>query len=202
METGITLFVSLIQNLPAIIVELLKAVPQIISSLVQAFTQSIPRIVEVGANLVRGLWQGIQSLAGWLWDKVSGWISSIWDGICDFFGIASPSKEMDWVGQMLVEGLSGSLDKNGKRAVRSAEQIAKDINGVMQNLSADMTTGIPGRIDINAAVRDFSATAPADHRQAFNVTIPLTIDGSTLARILAEIQWTQNAVYVRNLGMA
>ena len=37
---------------------------------------------------------------------------------------------------------------------------------------------------------------------AFNVTIPLTIDGTVLARILAEIQWTQNAVYVRNLGMA
>lgn len=39
-------------------------------------------------------------------------------------------------------------------------------------------------------------------RQAFNVTIPLTIDGTTLARILAEIQWTQNAAFVRNLGMA
>ena len=201
VETGITLFVSLIQNLPAIIVELLKAVPQIISSLVQAFTQSIPRIVEVGANLVRGLWQGIQSLAGWLWDKVSGWISSIWDGICDFFGIASPSKEMDWVGQMLVEGLSGSLDKNGKQAVRSAEQIAKDINGVMQNISTDMMTGIPSSIDIHTALTGLDGFRQTQKSQAFNVTIPLTIDGSTLARILAEIQWTQNAVYLRNLGV-
>ena len=201
METGITLFVSLIQNLPAIIVELLKAVPQIISSLVQAFTQSIPRIVEVGANLVRGLWQGIQSLAGWLWDKVSGWISSIWDGICDFFGIASPSKEMDWVGQMLVEGLSGSLDKNGKQAVRSAEQIAKDINGAMQNISTDMMTGIPSSIDIHTALTGLDGFRQTQKSQAFNVTIPLTIDGSTLARILAEIQWTQNAVYLRNLGV-
>ena len=201
VETGFTLFVSLIQNLPAIIVELLKAVPQIISSLVQAFTQSIPRIVEVGANLVRGLWQGIQSLAGWLWDKVSGWISSIWDGICDFFGIASPSKEMDWVGQMLVEGLSGSLDKNGKQAVRSAEQIAKDINGVMQNISTDMMTGIPSSIDIHTALTGLDGFRQTQKSQAFNVTIPLTIDGSTLARILAEIQWTQNAVYLRNLGV-
>ena len=69
---------------------------------------------------MRGLWEGIQSLASWLWDKVSGWISSIWDGICDFFGIHSPSKEMGWIGEMLVEGLAGSLDKNGKTAVRSA----------------------------------------------------------------------------------
>ena len=202
VETGMTLFVSLIQNLPAIIVELVKAVPQIISSLVQAFTQSIPRIVEVGANLVRGLWQGIQSLAGWLWDKVSGWISSIWDGICDFFGIASPSKEMGWVGQMLVEGLAGSLDSNGKRAVQSARRLANDVSGVMRNLSADMAAAIPSHIDVNTSVRSLSAPTPASHGQAFNVTIPLTIDGTVLARILAEIQWTQNAVYVRNLGMA
>ena len=202
VEAGMTLFVSLIQNLPAIIVELVKAVPQIISSLVQAFTQSIPRIVEVGANLVRGLWQGIQSLAGWLWDKVSGWISSIWDGICDFFGIASPSKEMGWVGQMLVEGLAGSLDSNGKRAVQSARRLANDVSGVMRNLSADMAAAIPSHIDVNTSVRSLSAPTPASHGQAFNVTIPLTIDGTVLARILAEIQWTQNAVYVRNLGMA
>ena len=202
VETGMTLFVSLIQNLPAIIVELVKAVPQIISSLVQAFTQSIPRIVEVGANLVRGLWQGIQSLAGWLWDKVSGWISSIWDGICDFFGIASPSKEMGWVGQMLVEGLAGFLDSNGKRAVQSARRLANDVSGVMRNLSADMAAAIPSHIDVNTSVRSLSAPTPASHGQAFNVTIPLTIDGTVLARILAEIQWTQNVVYVRNLGMA
>ena len=41
---------------------------------------------------------------------------------------------------------------------------------------------------------------PGGSGHAFNVTIPLTIDGTTLARILAEIQWSQNAVYVRNLG--
>ena len=108
VEAGVTLFISLIENLPTIILEIVKAVPQIIAGIVTAFTESIPKIVEVGANLVRGLWEGIQSLASWLWDKVSGWISSIWDGICNFFGIASPSKEMGWVGEMLVEGLAGS----------------------------------------------------------------------------------------------
>lgn len=202
VEIGFALFVSLIQNLPAIIVELLKAVPQIISSLVQAFTQSIPRIVEVGANLVRGLWQGIQSLAGWLWDKVSGWISSIWDGICDFFGIHSPSDEMAWVGEMLVKGLANSLDTNGKSAVKSAERMANDINTVMRGLTADMTAAIPSSIDINSTLIGTESISQTQRSQAFNVTIPLTIDGSTLARIIAEIQWSQNEAYVRNLGTA
>ena len=158
--------------------------------------------MEVGANLVRGLWEGIQSLASWLWDKVSGWISSIWDGICDFFGIASPSKEMGWVGEMLVEGLAGSLDKNGKTAVRSAEHLADGISSVMQDMTADMQTAIPSHINMDTTLSGLSDVGRTFSGQAFNVTIPLTIDGTTLARILAEIQWTQNAAYVRNLGMA
>ena len=202
IEAGVTLFISLIENLPAIIVEIVKAVPQIIAGLVQAFTESIPKIVEVGANLVRGLWDGIQQLAGWLWDKVSGWISSIWDGICDFFGIASPSKEMGWVGEMLVRGLAGAIDANGQEAVRSAEHMADDINGVMRGLSADMTSSIPSKIDLSATMRGVgAAVVPEARSRTLDVTIPLTMDGVTLARVLSQIQWSQNAVYVRNLGI-
>ena len=91
VQAGVELFISLIANLPTIIVEIVKAVPQILAGLVSAFGKGVSQLAEVGGNLVRGLWQGIQSLASWLWNKVSGWISSIWDGICDFFGIASPS---------------------------------------------------------------------------------------------------------------
>ena len=32
------------------------------------------------------------------------------------------------------------------------------------------------------------------------LTIPLTLDGATLTRIISQIQWSQNAVTVRNLG--
>ena len=63
-----------------------------------------------------------------------------------------------------------------------------------------MQTAIPGNIDIHSTVNGLDSVRQSQLAQAFNVTIPLTIDGTTLARILAEIQWTQNAVYVRNLG--
>ena len=110
VEAGVTLFVALIQNLPTIIVEIVKAVPQILSGLVSAFSNGISQMKNVGTNLVKGLWEGIQSLASWLWDKVSGWISGIWDGICDFFGIHSPSTEMAWLGEMMVKGLGEGFD--------------------------------------------------------------------------------------------
>ena len=150
IQAGVQLFVSLIQNLPTIIVEIVKAVPQIIAGIVNAFTSSIGQIVNVGKNIVQGLWSGIQSLAGWIWDKVSGWISSIWDGICSFFGINSPSKEMAWVGEMLVQGLAGSIQDNGKQAVSAAEKMSSDIDGVMNKLAEDMQTAIPTDYQLNA----------------------------------------------------
>ena len=152
VQAGVELFISLIANLPTIIVEIVKAVPQILAGLVSAFGKGVSQLAEVGGNLVRGLWQGIQSLASWLWNKVSGWISSIWDGICDFFGIASPSKEMGWVGEMLVEGLAGAINANGKDAVAAAEGMSSEINDVMHSLADDMTTALPTDFTVNGTV--------------------------------------------------
>lgn len=159
IQAGVELLVSLIANLPTIIAEIVKAIPQIITGIVSALGQGVSQIAEVGANLVRGLWQGIQSLAGWIWDKVSGWISGIWDGILGFFGINSPSKEMAWVGEMLVEGLAGSIEDNGGQAVKAAEGMSKDINGVMQDLAKDMTTALPTDFSVKGSVESAVSSA-------------------------------------------
>lgn len=164
VQAGVQLLISLIKNLPTIIVEIVKAVPQIISGLVSAFGKGVSQLADVGANLVRGLWQGIQSLASWLWNKVSGWISSIWDGICDFFGIASPSKEMGWVGEMLVEGLARAINANGKDAVEAAESMADDINSVMNGLATDMETSISTDLSLDAGAANALTESSADSR--------------------------------------
>lgn len=152
VQAGISLLTSLIKNLPTIIATIVKAVPQIITGLVNALSKGVSQMAQVGGNLVKGLWQGIQSLASWLWNKVSGWISSIWDGICDFFGIHSPSDEMAWIGEMLVEGLAGAINTSGKDAVAAAENMSADINDVMQSLAEDMTTALPTDFEVNATV--------------------------------------------------
>jgi phage-related protein len=152
VQAGISLLTSLIKNLPTIIATIVKAVPQIITGIVNALSKGVSQMAQVGVNLVKGLWQGIQSLASWLWNKVSGWISSIWDGICDFFGIHSPSDEMAWIGVMLVEGLAGAINTSGKDAVAAAEGMSQDINDVMQNLADDMTTALPTDFSVNGTV--------------------------------------------------
>ena len=159
VQAGIDLLTSLIKNLPTIIVEIVKAVPQIVAGIVKAFGSLMGEIVNIGGNIVKGLWQGIQQLASWLWDKVSGWISSIWDGICDFFGIHSPSDEMAWVGEMLVKGLSGSIDANGGEAVKAAEAMSEDINDVMHGLAKDMETALPTDFNVDGSINGAMATA-------------------------------------------
>ena len=171
---GVQLFVALIENLPTIIVEIVKAVPQIIAGIVKAFGSLMYKIVEIGGNIVKGLWSGITQLASWLWDKVSGWISSIWDGICDFFGIHSPSKEMAWVGEMLVKGLAGSVDDNGDEAVKAAEGMAEDINGVMGDLAHDMQTALPTDFDVNGSIRSAVDGVVGKAASAFTIALNIT----------------------------
>ena len=178
---GVELFVALIENLPTIIVEIVKAVPQIIAGIVSAFGSLMYKIVEIGGNIVKGLWQGIQQLASWLWDKVSGWISSIWDGICDFFGIHSPSDEMAWVGEMLVKGLAGSIDQNGGEAVKAAEAMSADINDVMHGLAADMSTALPTSFSVDGSVTANGANgvSAAAGQTVINI-YPQTLDEATI----------------------
>lgn len=102
-------------------------------------------MISAGASLVSGLWQGIQSLAGWLWNKVSGWVSSIWDGILGFFGIHSPSKQMAWVGDMLVAGLAGAITSEGYKAADAATDMAADTLSAMDELSRGVN--VPVSID-------------------------------------------------------
>lgn len=193
---GVQLFVALIENLPTIIVEIVKAVPQIIAGIVKAFGSLMYKIVEIGGNIVKGLWSGITQLASWLWDKVSGWISSIWDGICDFFGIHSPSKEMAWVGEMLVKGLAGSIDDNGDEAVKAAEGMAEDINGVVGDLAHDMQMALPTDFDVNGSIRSAVDGVVGKAASAFTIALNITnfnnYSSEDIRQLTSEVMETAN----------
>lgn len=134
IQAGVKLFVALIKNLPLIIKEIVKAIPQIISGIVRAVGEGVSSMVEAGKQLLHGLWEGIKGAAGWLWDKVSGFLGDIWDGILGFFGIASPSKEMAWVGEMISKGLAGGIEESAKQALDAASDLSE---GLMNTLSGD-----------------------------------------------------------------
>lgn len=152
---GVKLLVSLIKNLPQIIVSIVKAVPQIIAAIVKGFASGAAQMASIGLNLIKGIWNGIGDAASWLWGKVSGFCSNLMSKIKGFFGIHSPSTEMAWVGEMLVEGLAGSIEDSGGEAVKAAEGLSEGISDVMNGLAEDMKTSIPTdfHLDADASVR-------------------------------------------------
>ncbi len=198
---GVQLFVSLIENLPTIIVEIVKAVPQIIAGIVKAFGSLMGKIVEIGGNIVKGLWEGIQGLASWLWNKVSGWISGIWNGICDFFGIHSPSQEMAWVGEMLVKGLSGSIEDNGDEAVKAAENMASDINGVMGDLAHEMETALPTEFDVTGNLKSAAQGISGSGFQGFTIALNIATfnnySSADIRQLTNEVMETANQFAMR-----
>lgn len=124
------------------------------------------------------MWDGITQLADWLWNKVSGWISDIWDGICDFFGIHSPSREMAWVGEMLVKGLAGSIDDNGGQAVSAAEEMAGGVLDAFNDLSAGLddafSNGYGISVDTSSAVSNAEKMAEDINGVFRNLSADLT----------------------------
>ncbi len=190
---------SLIANLPQIIMELVKAMPQIISSLVSALAKGIGNFVEIGANLVRGLWEGIQSLASWIWDKVSGWAKNLWKGIKNFFGIHSPSTKMAFIGDMLMEGLAEGIDETAGEVIDSASAMTKDLNSVFDELNADMS-GVPTDFNVTS-VKSGIRSGASD--AVGGVTIQLNIDSfnnyssEDIASLTNEIMETANSFIKR-----
>lgn len=118
---------GLLQALPSI----LTAGFQLVAALLGEIGKGFFELLGAGANLVAGLWEGISGAATWLWEKISGWLGGIWDGIKSFFGIASPSKEMAWAGEMLAEGLAGGIDAAGADAVSAASRMNADVLAAM-----------------------------------------------------------------------
>lgn len=131
IETGISLLVQLGLGMIQAIPQLTAQLPAIISAVVDGLAQLPGMIIEIGGDIVRGLWEGIKGLSGWIWNQISGWASSLWDGICGFFGIHSPSTKFAWAGEMMVDGLAGSISKNGNEAVDAVKGMVKDIGNAM-----------------------------------------------------------------------
>lgn len=155
LEGGVQLVVSLASGLIQSIPLILTAGAQLLANLLQEIGKGVMQLVQAGAELVRGLWQGISGAAGWLWGKISGWLSEIWEGIKQFFGVASPSKEMAWMGEMLTEGLANGITASADDAVSAATAMSADVMGAMRadGFSSNITGTAERTLTVTGTVR-------------------------------------------------
>lgn len=67
----------------------------------------------LGTNIIQGIINGIGSMAGALWEAATNVAKSALDAIKSFFGIASPSKLMQFeIGPYIPQGLALGIEKN------------------------------------------------------------------------------------------
>jgi hypothetical protein len=119
-----------------------------------------------------------------LWDKISGFFGGVVDRIKDFFGIHSPSTLFAELGGNMGQGIGVGFEK-------AMGQVGKDMqNAIPTDFDMQMQSTVTG-----------AETSTTAGLQPINVTIPLTVDGIMLARVISQLQWSQNTVTVRNLGV-
>ena len=165
--------------------EIVQAVPQIITGIVNGFASGFGEMVKIGGNLLKGLWEGISNAASWLWDKISGFFGGIVNGIKSFFGIHSPSTLFAGLGDNMAKGLGIGFGDE------------------MKKVSEDMQNAIPSEFDTNVKTNINSELLGGTSAETavFDVTIPLTIDGVTLTKVVSRIQWSNGQVTARNAGV-
>ena len=81
-------------------------------------------LVDVGGNLISGLWQGVTGAAG-----------AIWNGICDFFGIHSPSRVMAGIGEYLSLGLAQGITNETDSVVQGVQDVSDTALSTMMDLA-------------------------------------------------------------------
>ena len=183
IEMGVQLTIQLGAGLIRAIPQIVAQLPQIITAIVTGLGRAIPSMMEVGRNIARGLWDGIASMISWLRDKVDNMVGGIVRGVKGALGIRSPSKVFAGIGANMGEGIGVGFTE------------------AMAGVEKDMEGAIPTdfNLDMNSVVTGGEASGTS---ATFDITIPLTIDGNVLTRIIAQLQWNQNTVTVRNLGVA
>ena len=183
IQLGVQLVISLAAGLIQAIPQLVAQLPQIVLAILQGIGSAASAVVDIGRNIMTGLWSGIASMLGWLQSRVNNMVNGIVRSMKGVLGIRSPSRVFAGIGENMGQG------------------IGEGFSSAMKDVEKEMARAIPTDfdLDMNSVV---SGVETGSSGAVFDVTIPLTIDGNILTRVIAHLQWNQNTVTVRNLGVA
>ena len=105
---------------------------------------------------------------------------------------------------MNMNGEGESIQCSMQDGVLMADGASFALRDGLLVVSADGMTMTLGREKPEALAETVPAideSATIDDLKGVWTLARVTMDGVTLARVLSQIQWSQNAVYVRNLGI-
>lgn len=111
-DTAMEVLSEIVGVIPEVAADIKNKVPEIITKITDGLSEGIENVKQVGKDLLEGLWNGIEDKATWLKDQICGLGEDLLGWFDDIFDINSPSKEMEWRGEMLDEGVAKGITKH------------------------------------------------------------------------------------------
>ena len=129
------------RNLPSVLQSGIEIIGKLAAGLIQAIPKliaQIPTIItnikneflsvdwgKIGLNIIKGIANGLANAAGALWDAVKSALGDFKDNILGFFGIHSPSRWGEYVGNMIDQGIANGISGDAKLVTDSANLVKK-----------------------------------------------------------------------------
>ena len=109
-----------VNNIVDQVVGFFKSIPEKLNTLPTEMSN-------LGINIIKGLGNGITKMKDWVVTKIKNVGRSVLDGLNNVFDVNSPSKETEYTGEMVDEGLAVGIENNADRPIGAAETAMSDV---------------------------------------------------------------------------
>lgn len=180
LDAALQLILKLAEGLASFFFKIRDKGRGIVDEIKGGFDEKLDNAKTWGEDLIKNFVDGIKQK----WEALKSSVSNVAQTVKDFLGFSEPKKgplsnfstyAPDMI-DLFIHGL-----QEGQRRLQTQLSETFDPAGMAADGVADVTVGSAGMM---------------------GVTIPLTIDGQLLTRVVAEIMYRQNQAVVRNYGRA
>ena len=143
----------------------------------------------LGYNIGMGIYNGLVATGSWLSTLAWNTAVDMYNSACRALGIASPSKEFAWIGEMITKGLGGGIEATQDNAVNAVTSLADAVTQEAEDTSPIMqidtaVSGIDGVLSTfsDKVVQSFDAmiSAMEDIVNGSSLTLPAMANGSVM----------------------
>lgn len=143
----------------------------------------------LGYNIGMGIYNGLVSSGSWLSTLAWNTAVDMYNSACRALGIASPSKEFAWIGEMITKGLGGGIEATQDNAVNAVTSLADAVTQEAEDSSPIMNidTAVNGIDSVlstfsDKVVQSFDAmiSAMEDIVNGSSLTLPAMANGSVM----------------------
>ena len=115
------------------------------------FGNIFDKFKEIGKDIIEGIMEGLKSLASGPVNFVKDLAGDILGSVTGVFKIKSPSREMQWIGQMVVAGLTKGIGEDTE-ALKSANAFGSSVLGKIKDSLSGLSDEVMTMADFNPTI--------------------------------------------------